>query len=170
MDIRKGEVMEVKILSRTNAKRFSYIVDKPCIIISICDVESEPNHFSGNKNIRNILRVFFDDCEMTTNSETAISEDNAKVIVSFINLWKDDIELVVIHCEAGVSRSAGVGAAILKALNNDDMPVFNNGKFCPNMKCYREVLNAFMFRIDEAEINQKLNDNIKQWKLLNELD
>ena len=48
------------------------------------------------------------------------------------------------HCEAGQSRSAGVAAAIMKYLYNNDTDIFNNRYYKPNMLCYRKVLNAFM--------------------------
>lgn len=50
----------------------------------------------------------------------------------------------IVHCDAGISRSSGVAAAILKAKTGDDSQIFNNPKYRPNMRCYRIVLDEFM--------------------------
>ena len=51
---------------------------------------------------------------------------------------------MIVHCDAGISRSSGVAAAILKAKTGDDSQIFNNPKYRPNMRCYRIVLDEFM--------------------------
>ena len=92
-----------------------------------------------------------------------------------MNKNKNKVDKFIVHCEAGVSRSAGVGAAIMKALNGDDWDVFKNPLKCPNMKCYRTVLNAFVDAgyFDEdpmEEIKFKEETNIAKWKEFNEID
>ena len=39
------------------------------------------------------------------------------------------------------------------------MPIFNNCYFCPNIFCYKLVLNAFMYPIDETKIQNKKEYN-----------
>lgn len=68
--------------------------------------------------------------------------DDADKIVAFCLKWLPETDLIV-HCEAGVSRSAGVCAAIMKWYERSDTMIFNNPYFRPNMHCYRTVLNAF---------------------------
>ena len=87
------------------------------------------------------MQLVFDDVEWP--SKRAISEADALKIVRFCEAMKDKIDLIVVHCEAGVSRSAGVCAALMKIYNNTDMPIFENAKYCPNMSCYRAVLDAY---------------------------
>lgn len=48
---------------------------------------------------------------------------------------------VVAHCEAGISRSAGVAAACAKILNGDDQEFFN--RKIPNPHVYHTMLRAW---------------------------
>ena len=86
-------------------------------------------------------KVKFDDVER--GAANCITEADALKIVSFVAEEEKCIDKLIVHCEAGVSRSAGVAAAIMKALYDDDRPVFNNPRYVPNMTCYRTVLNVF---------------------------
>ena len=72
------------------------------------------------------------------------SDEDAKKICEAVNEMKDFVTQIIVHCEAGVSRSAGVAAAIGKYLNGDDMFIFGAPRFSPNITCYRKVLNTFM--------------------------
>ena len=49
--------------------------------------------------------------------------------------------MMIIQCDAGVSRSAGVAGALMKYYNGDDSEIFENPKYRPNMRCYRTMLN-----------------------------
>lgn len=52
------------------------------------------------------------------------------------------MEQIIVHCEAGVSRSAGVAAALLKYAGEDQNQILKNPKYRSNMTCYRMVLNC----------------------------
>lgn len=71
---------------------------------------------------------------------------DARKIVDFVNDFWGKTDRFIVHCDAGVSRSAGVMAAILKYKTGDDSEVFNSKMYCPNMWCYRLVLNEFYRR------------------------
>lgn len=110
------------------------------MIISLIDIDSNPVLFAKNEQIKSILRLSFNDVDR--DSFGAMNENDANSIVSFCAKWLPDTNLIV-HCEAGVSRSAGVCAAILKRYEGSDMQIFGNAYYRPNMHCYREVLKAF---------------------------
>lgn len=133
--------MKIEIMSRQEAIQKSYVINKDCVIISISDINSERPIFAANHNIKNVLTLFFDDEE---GSIKGMDKNQARSVANFINKWKDKVSLIIVHCGAGISRSAGVAAAIGKYLNGDDTFVFNNHKYVPNRNCYRKVLNAFM--------------------------
>ena len=171
-------MIDIRILNRKEAKKFSYEPhDFKTAIISItatdkADVIFEKNEANG---IRAVLRLKFDDVERDYKNEHCITKEDAENIVKFVNKNKNKVDKFIVHCEAGVSRSAGVGAAIMKALNGDDWDVFKNPLKCPNMKCYRTVLNAFIDAgyFDEdpmEEIKFKEETNIAKWKEFNEID
>ena len=133
--------MKCDVLSRSKAKSLSYSnIQEPLVIISITDIASSPVQFSKNENIKDILRLSFND--MDKESSGAMLSEDANSIVRFCLHWLPQTNLLV-HCEAGISRSAGICAAILKWYEGSDMQIFGNAYYHPNMHCYREVLNAF---------------------------
>ena len=171
-------MIDIRILNRKEAKKFSYEShDFKTAIISITDTDKADVIFDKNETngIRAVLRLKFDDVERDYKNEHCITKEDAENIVKFVNKNKNKVDKFIVHCEAGVSRSAGVGAAIMKALNGDDWDVFKNPLKCPNMKCYRMVLNAFADAgyFDEdpmEEIKFKEETNIAKWKEFNEID
>ena len=171
-------MIDIRILNRKEAKKFSYEShDFKTAIISITDTDKADVIFEKNEanGIKAVLRLKFDDVERDYKNEHCITKEDAENIVKFVNKNKNKVDKFIVHCEAGVSRSAGVGAAIMKALNGDDWDVFKNPLKCPNMKCYRMVLNAFIDAgyFDEdpmEEIKFKEETNIAKWKEFNEID
>ena len=171
-------MLDIQILNRKEAKKFSYEShDFKTAIISITDTDKADVIFEKNEinGIRAVLKLKFDDVERDYKNEHCITKEDAESIVKFVNKNKSKVDKFIVHCEAGVSRSAGVGAAIMKALNGDDWDVFKNPLKCPNMKCYRTVLNAFVDAgyFDEdpmEEIKFKQETNIAKWKEFNEID
>ena len=75
----------------------------------------------------------------------------------------DKTDWFCVNCGAGKSRSAAVCAAVMKILCNDDMPVFTNSYFDPNMTVYREVLNAWINRL--CDENESISTEI--WNTVN---
>jgi len=136
--------MKIIIMSRAQVKKFSYYPhDEKIAVISISDCDKDYPILNNNKKngIAHICKFHFDDVE--EGGLHCISENDAGHIASFIGRVKDNIDMLIVHCEAGISRSAGVAAAIMKFINDDDTVVFDNPMFHPNMTCYKKVLNAF---------------------------
>lgn len=110
-------------------------------IISITSTGQKANIVNNGPT----LFLFFDDVEDNEiYGFIPIQKDDVVAIVKFVNENKDNDKYFIISCDAGISRSAGIAAAISKFLNNDDSEFFNNKRFCPNMTCYRMVLNGLM--------------------------
>lgn len=137
--------MLFQILSKTKAQRESYKIQIPSIIISITDPDKDRAHFASNPKIIGICRVSFDDADShnKTDEEILMSVDDAKKIRSFIDRYRDRVDQIIVHCEAGQSRSAGVMAAIIEYLTGDKHAVFGDPRYRPNMHCYRLMMNEF---------------------------
>lgn len=118
--------------------------NKTSIVISITSKNSSKAAIKSDNNnkIKDIQFVRFND----TDSKDGIEDTDAYKIKQFIlnHINDKDLDLIIVQCEAGQSRSAGVAAAIMKYLWNDDTKIFNNKLYKPNMLCYRKVLNALM--------------------------
>jgi predicted protein tyrosine phosphatase len=138
--------MNFIVLSRLNIHKFTY--DKPYIIISI----TEPNDFFpqilDNYFLKGLLQIKFADSDkdVVLNNKTVlktITRDDAKIILKFVDKYKDVVDLIVCQCDGGIARSSAVAAALGKILINDDTFVFNNKKYRPNMLVYRTILNEY---------------------------
>ena len=65
-------------------------------------------------------------------------------MVKLIKINYDEMDYVAVHCNAGISRSAGIVGAIGKWLWNDDYDVFNDRYFNPNIYVYNMLLKELM--------------------------
>ena len=125
----------------------------PTMIISIsCLDKAIPNRLEKyrreNKNIINVAYVQFDDIDSseTINGETPMSKSDAKTIVDAFMKYKDRVEQIIVHCDAGYSRSPAVAAALAKALDMSDEVYFSSGQYCPNRHVYRMMMNELAAR------------------------
>lgn len=90
---------------------------------------------------------------------TPMSDAQATLVANFLaELTASDPATLIVHCSAGISRSAGVAAAIHDALrwpvaNARDDNVFRDGKFAPNMHCYRTMLRALGGDVTQEELD-----------------
>ena len=171
--------MNIKVMSRSEAKRFtrSHIGlnnDKSkdqYLIISISDRYQEPPTFRYDPDLLGVCYLNFDDVEKgEKNCISEIDVYKLKLFLSGAFNKHTHVENIIVHCGAGVSRSAGMAAALMKFYNNDDSPIFDNPKYCPNMTVYRMVLNSLMGDINEEEIKSKEEKNIMLWRKINGLD
>lgn len=144
-------MVEIIIKNRAQARRDSYEpTDKTIGIISINTPCDELNRFNRCSSIRKVLFLIFDDVEYEGQERGLfMTNSDAEKVKEFV-LWaqKANIDELWVHCDAGVSRSAGVGAAIMQYLYGDDSPIFGNHNYFPNMWCYHKTLNALKGDVD----------------------
>ncbi|MCM1285137.1 MAG: hypothetical protein NC213_08110 [Acetobacter sp.] len=141
--------MKFVILNKSKAKRLSYTdCSDDKVIISIRTPGDEKAEFnSGNSTIKDILYLSFYDVSTETQDifkgYPAMTDDDAVKIRDFVLKWKDRVDTIWVHCDMGMSRSAGVAAGILEGLGQDNSIILNSKMYFPNMLCYRKTLNAF---------------------------
>jgi len=109
----------------------------PLAVISINGPDQTPNPLGDNPLVGPVLTLFFADSD----EADGMSRADAQKVAAFVHGLPAGQALLV-HCGAGVSRSAGVAAAIDKWETGDDMDWFRDRR--PNMRCYRYVLEALM--------------------------
>ena len=117
----------------------------PYIVISIADPGSPQPKIRPSGLCRGILRLRFHDAEPVAGfiappEIKQMTQRQAQAIWQFVQKHLSDIKVIVVHCEAGMSRSPAVAAAICKSLGGDDSKFFQ--EFQPNMLVYRLVLEA----------------------------
>jgi predicted protein tyrosine phosphatase len=108
MPKRKKQIPEFVVLSREDAERYEPGEREICISIADPDADAArlSSHFAA------ILRLNFTDIvESQDPSDVLFSDDHARAIRDFIDIWPDATRIVV-HCHAGVSRSPGVALGL----------------------------------------------------------
>lgn len=112
---------------------------------NIISITSQPT-YADIKNCGPTLYLHFEDfdTELPGWSIQPIQKEDAEKIAAFAMINKHNGRHFIVQCDAGVSCSAGVAAALMKYFNGDDAPIFDNPQYCPNMRCYRMVLEALM--------------------------
>ncbi len=143
--------MNILILSKKRAAEFSW--DNPWACISISSPTlSHP--VISKTNLVDLLQMEFYDAEFVypgLDPEFMFNRDHAIQILDFVDSVVDQIDLLMVHCEAGMSRSPAVGASIAKLRWDDDKVFFS--KYTPNMKIYRQMMDAGMERKQQDEIH-----------------
>lgn len=118
-------------------------------IISIREEQPETSAFqyTPNGNLKGVLNIYFSDVESIICGCHLMTDTDAEKIKEFVDsLVKDNqIDFLIIHCYAGVSRSAAVAAAIERVYNGDDSKYFSGCGYVPNMHVYQTMLKAYDF-------------------------
>ncbi len=140
--------MEIIVLNEDQVQRFE--TEIPHIVISIRSPKTDTITIPCNKSNAGVLFMAFHDLDHMPKEEhvclgsirpyVLFDEENAKEILSFVSSHINEIELIVVNCEAGISRSAGVAAALSKIINGEDERYFK--EYLPNRLVYRTLLNV----------------------------
>lgn len=108
MGSRRRQVPEFVVLSREEAELYEPRGKEICI--SISDPDASPARVSSR--FAAVLRLNFNDVtELGEPSDILFAEDHAREIRKFLDAWPK-AERVMVHCNAGVSRSPGVALGL----------------------------------------------------------
>lgn len=128
-------IQAIQISSEGAAKRIADGADIPISIISITCPKDDLVQFSRNPNIREIFRMQFNDIDHDRSSSVAPpTQRDFDGLKDFVDRQK--CELLLVHCGAGVSRSAAVGAAINEYLELGQK-IWEQRQYEPNRLVYR---------------------------------
>jgi predicted protein tyrosine phosphatase len=108
MGSRRRQVPEFVVLPREEAELYEPRGKEICI--SISDPDASPARVSSR--FAAVLRLNFNDVvERGEPSDILFAEDHAREIRKFLDAWPN-AERVMVHCNAGVSRSPGVALGL----------------------------------------------------------
>ncbi len=85
-------------------------------VISIQDPGGFGFEFTEGRYCKGVLTLYFDDVEEAGGGCRLINKSQAKQIINFIQEHQD-VDTLLIHCYAGVSRSRAVGVFAREMLN-----------------------------------------------------
>lgn len=128
-----------------------YACDEPHIVISIRSPSGERVTLPKNDLRMDTLWLCFHDIDDTEAGKDArhlikcLGAENpvsfgvkmAREVLDFVER-NDGATTIIVNCEAGISRSAGVAAALSKVLTGDDEDFF--GRYCPNTTAYKKIV------------------------------
>ena len=114
--------MNIIALSRADASKA--VPRNNCYMISITEPNDEPPFL--HSNWEDILYLKFDDIDkveepLGTRKLELFNLQQAKQIIHFVETYKDNIDILAVHCAAGISRSVGVHVALEKIYNTKDL-------------------------------------------------
>jgi predicted protein tyrosine phosphatase len=143
------QIGKIIVLSRSKAKNFTS--DRPWAAISI---DTFPEWPKLNKCQQvGLLQLEFADinCREDVGPELLamhpdlpdrlFTEEHANQILDFVQKHWDEIEVLMVHCYAGLCRSPAVAAAIHKIFQNDDDSAFFS-LYTPNSRVYTTILTV----------------------------
>ena len=152
--------ISIGVLSRFDASQYCkepHKTDSAIISISTPNIDYfylkvEP---TDENRVVAILNLEFMDADCPGNNDVygnpttisdLMSDKDAKTVVDFVEQYKD--KRILVHCDAGISRSSAVVAAILKHYTGNDDMIFDSRRYNPNRWVYRKVLEAFESEVD----------------------
>ena len=108
-------------------------------LISIRDSDAKPVRLPNPSGPREILHLAFDDSEPVTRVKFTrkiqlMTADQAREIWRFVDKHKSQVGAFAVHCNAGMSRSPAVAAALAVYLNLDEQKILR--KYQPNRFVY----------------------------------
>lgn len=136
----------VNVLSRPKMVEMAAHLPKRSCVISINTPGTEHLYISAPT-----LYLDFADAE----DETGMAMADADKVVEFLKrqVGKGNYRIYV-HCDQGISRSAGTAAAILKAYGKDEGQILDCSDYCINTRCYEFTLKAFHIDMTDDEITE----------------
>ena len=145
-DVYRGDVLSLQVLDRFAVRLCSH--DEPYAVISITDPEASHPALVRSDHCRDVLRLRFLDIDgriaqirIPAPHVVGFTPEIAAKIAEFVREQrKNGVNLIVVNCEFGMSRSAGVAAALSLYYNYDE--TFFLVHFQPNSWVRRLVLEA----------------------------
>ena len=140
--------MEFMILNRGQVLTIAKDITEPHVALSVREPNRPQAAYPANDSRIAVRRFVFtdEDCAATAerNGQTHLlmTDEQAEDLVKFVHEFKDSIALVVCQCDGGLSRSAGMAAALSVIYNGpgSDSHIFT--KKIPNRYVYRKILEA----------------------------
>ena len=114
------------------------------VIVSVTSVTEDRARLPASPHCLGVLRLAFPDADVPGDTITEgelFSEEHADRIWTFVLDHHAEIDRIVAHCDAGMSRSPAIAAAISKALTGDDTEFFR--RYRPNMRVYQTLVRVF---------------------------
>ena len=81
----------------------------------------------------------------------------------FIDKYKNEVDEIIIHCYAGISRSSAIACGICKYFSIDDLWIWTSNH-CPNKWCLNVMNNTLNLGFTKEDFNYRWQLYDKTWK------
>lgn len=147
--------MQIVVMPRFQAEQFE--CDEPWAAISVTDPGGPVAKLSTENRVALLQLSFYDTNHATDN---AFSLDQAKQILAFAKDVVPKIEVLLVHCVMGVSRSPAIAAAVYKLLTDGDDSYYFKA-YTPNTRVYNGLLRvAHHLNIKPGELLANSNPSV----------
>lgn len=139
------EKISFDIMSAEQLEAYGVTInDSKSVVISIASRGQFPAfiHKTSMNNIEDILQLYFNDNMDENEYSGGITDEEAKLIATFITSNLKNKKRIIFACEEGRSRSSGMALATLKYLGEDTSVITENTKFTPNRLVVNKVYKA----------------------------
>lgn len=135
---------KLEVRSASNAELFRS--DCPWAAISV----SSTNIFPGlhERNRVGLLQLVFADTADAQRSDSFNTALAAQILDFVRDVW-DQVETILVHCEAGLSRSPAIAAAISRIYYDDDGPWFEFD--FPNRLVFKLLIHVHSKKLKEEK-------------------
>ena len=94
----------------------------------------------------------------------SFSREDAVAFADFLTEQENPIDTLYCCCDAGESRSPAVAAAVMRYLGMDDMAIWQNPRYHPNMLVFVMLTEALGAAVSDEEIDLLLYTNQKAFR------
>ena len=143
--------MLVVALSMAEMLQHASSIDEPHIVVGMFNPDTMNNEYVDypkNKHRLGELKIAISDSGRVDFTQDANSimfnREHAMQIKEFVTKYENHIELIVVHCQAGISRSGGLAAALTYHYNNGNNYYYfsNKSRYVPNSLVYDEMMKV----------------------------
>lgn len=160
-------VNQIVVLGRIDAEEFR--CDHPWGCISIATVPGDHPPLRRRNRVA-LLQLVFADITTSDARFAHFEDEHAHDILDFVTHHWDEMETLLIHCDAGISRSSAV-AAVISRLKFGEESEFFEEPFEPNPLVYRTLREVASGRADYQDDDSAAEDEEPQyWEECNSFD
>ncbi|QGJ71204.1 Hypothetical protein PBC10988_29080 [Planctomycetales bacterium 10988] len=147
---------QILVLNRVDAEEFESSFSWACI--SIANAEEEFATIPDDNRLA-LFQLAFIDQTQPYPGFALFNDEHAYEIFDFVSNYWDEIDTLLIHCDAGISRSSAV-AAVLSRFKFGSEGEFLYPPYDPNPRVYRILREVACGREDFCECqNEEIEEN-----------
>jgi len=152
-----SQIKDLQVRSKQGAIMFRS--NLPWAVISVV-TEAGTWPKLADENRQDVIQMNFWDVSASKMSwlskDLMFDEEKANLILDFVEKVWDKIDVLLVHCEMGISRSPGIAAAIAYCYHGPytDRQFFK--RYTPNTHVYETILKTYLKRHEESPKTSKI--------------